>query len=89
MYIQMGNNSIIQNDEIIGIFTINTRNKWYEDLKNAQEQKLKLVDLCKNGNYASCVVTNECIYLTGIAANTLKKRAESKFWLKNINEKSY
>ena len=43
------------------------------------------IDLSENGEYSSCILTDDKIYLSGISALTLKKRAEDDFGIEVYN----
>ena len=47
--------------------------------KQCDNHKYEVIDLSENGEYSSCILTDDKIYLSGISALTLKKRAEDDF----------
>ena len=79
MYTYIGNDIIIKNSSIIGIFNIdyvkNTRE--YKSLKSSLEEKDKLIKIDEN-NQKSFILTNNMnetkAYITKINVNTLLKR---------------
>ena len=79
MYTYIGNDIIIKNSSIIGIFNIdyvkNTRE--YKSLKSSLEEKEKLINVDET-NQKSFILTNNMnetkAYITKINVNTLLKR---------------
>jgi hypothetical protein len=43
------------------------------------KDKYKIIDLSENGECSSCILTTDTLYLSGISALTLKRRAEEDF----------
>lgn len=52
---------------------------------SAKKHKYEVIDLSENGEYSSCILTDDKIYLSGISALTLKKRAEDDFGIEVYN----
>lgn len=53
--------------------------------KQCEKHKYEVIDLSENGEYSSCILTDDKIYLSGISALTLKKRAEDDFGIEVYN----
>ncbi|QNO14995.1 DUF370 domain-containing protein [Alkalicella caledoniensis] len=79
MFLHIGGNTVIPTRDIIGIFSYSSNeNKITGEFLNANEEKgttLKIDD----SNNKSFIVTENQIYYSPIAANTLKKRAKLGF----------
>lgn len=79
MYTYIGNDIIIKNSSIIGIFNIDyvKNTKEYKSLKSSLEEKEKLVNVDEK-NQKSFILTNNMnetkAYITKINVNTLLKR---------------
>lgn len=86
MFLQMGNNTIIRLDDVIGIFEIQKKSDMVKKLSHPDGRYIEVKDLTKMGNYASCIVTEKALYLSSISVGTLVRRAEDKFW---INEAEF
>lgn len=90
MYIHLGNNALIKEDEIIGIFdldntTVSSRTRLF--LKKAQEAGNILItdnELPKSFVVASRKKGDTRVYLTVPAPSTLSKRAENDYSFKEI-----
>ncbi len=76
MYIYLGNDLVIPENEIVGIFDIErvTTDRYMKELLNAWQKAGKIyyvtLDLPK-----SIVVSNDTAYICGVSVGTLKKRA--------------
>lgn len=80
MYLHLGADCMIKNTDIIAIFNIRdvhaeALNAYIADNKD----KYKIIDLLENGECSSCILTADTLYLSGISALTLKRRAEEDF----------
>lgn len=75
MYLHLGNNYVIKNSEIIGIFDIrNKRTNLYRLFLKPQLGTSKVLDLTDAYPPASCIVTSDKIILSGISSETLMNR---------------
>ena len=75
MYLHLGNNYVIKNSEIIGIFDIrNKRTNLYRLFLKPQLGTSKVLDLTDAYPPASCIVTSDKIILSGISSKTLMNR---------------
>jgi hypothetical protein len=86
MYFQIGSNTIIRSEEIIGIFEISKKYDLVEKISHPRDRKMEVKDLTKNGNHATCIITDHVLYLSSISVPTLVKRFKAKFW---INEEEF
>lgn len=78
MYLHIGEDTIIKDSEIIGIFDMDTStvNKATRDYLKKAEQEKRVVYV--NYDLPKCfVVTNKKIYISPINTATLNKRAKS------------
>ena len=88
MYLHLGSDFVIKNTDIIAIFNIrNQKNNVFKNYlqKQCEKHKYEVIDLSENGEYSSCILTDDKIYLSGISALTLKKRAEDFFGMEFYN----
>lgn len=88
MYLHLGSDFVIKNTDIIAIFNIrNQKNNVFKNYlqKQCEKHKYEVIDLSENGEYSSCILTDDKIYLSGISALTLKKRAEDNFGIEVYN----
>ena len=77
MYLHLGCDYIIKNTDIIAIFNIkDSRSSIMKDYVKRYSDKYKVVDSSENGDVYSCILTTDTIYLSGISALTLKRRAK-------------
>lgn len=75
MYLHVGNNYVIREDEIIGIFDIrNKRTNIYRFFLRPKLGGKNVVDLTTDFPPSSCVVTKDKIILSGISSKTLQRR---------------
>lgn len=75
MFLHLGNNYLVKNEDIIGIFDI--RNKKTNIYKNFLQPKLKeknMVILTDKYDPSSCIVTKDKIILSAISSMTLWNR---------------
>ncbi|MCD7874033.1 MAG: DUF370 domain-containing protein [Acidaminococcaceae bacterium] len=80
MYLHLGANCIIKNTDIIAIFNIcDQYSEIYDSYISVYKDRYKIIDLSENGEYSSCILTADTLYLSGISALTLKRRAEKDF----------
>ncbi len=80
MYLHLGAECMIKNTDIIAIFNIrDQRSEIYEEYIAKNKNKYKIIDLSENGEYSSCILTINNLYLSGISSLTLKRRAEEYF----------
>ncbi len=75
MYLHVGNNVVVREDELIGIFDIrNKRTNIYRFFLRPKMEKNQVIDLTDHFSPSSCVVTKDKIILSGISTRTLRKR---------------
>lgn len=75
MYLHVGNNVVVREDELIGIFDIrNKRTNIYLFFLRPKMEKNQVIDLTDHFSPSSCVVTKDKIILSGISTRTLRKR---------------
>ena len=75
MYLHVGNNYVVRNDEIIGIFDIrNKRTNLYRFFLKPKIEAHQVIDLTEESPPSSCVVTVDKIILSGISSKTLQRR---------------
>ena len=88
MYLHLGADCMIKNTDIIAIFNIrDQQSEIYDNYISVNKDKYKIIDLSeKIGTYetsiqpcSSCILTTDTLYLSGISALTLKRRAEEDF----------
>lgn len=80
MYLHLGADCMIKNTDIIAIFNVrDQQSEIYENYVSVHKDKYKVIDLSENGEYSSCILTADILYLSGISALTLKRRAEEDF----------
>ena len=82
MYLHLGSDFVIKNTDIIAIFNIrNQKNNVFKNYlqKQCDNHKYEVIDLSENGEYSSCILTDDKIYLSG------KKRAEDDFGIEVYN----
>lgn len=67
---------MVKNSEIIAVFNIRSpQSTIFNDYVRKNQDKYKIVDVSVGNVYASCVLTEDTIYLSSISSITLKKRA--------------
>lgn len=67
---------MVKNSEIIAVFNIRSpQSTILNDYVKKYKDKYKLIDVSVGNVYASCVLTEDTIYLSSISSITLKKRA--------------
>lgn len=75
MYLHVGNNYVVRNDEIIGIFDIrNKRTNLYRFFLKPKIEAHQVIDLTEEFPPSSCVVTVDKIISSGISSKTLQRR---------------
>lgn len=80
MYLHLGSDYMVKNSEIIAIFNLrDPQSDIYNDYVEKYRHKYRIVDLSEDGNFSSCILTENIIYLSAISALTLKKRLEEGF----------
>lgn len=80
MYLHLGSDYMVKNSEIIAIFNLRVpQSDIYNDYVEKYRHKYRIVDLSEDGNFSSCILTEDTIYLSAISALTLKKRLEEGF----------
>lgn len=80
MYLHLGSDYMVKNSEIIAIFNLRyPQSDIYNDYVEKYRHKYRIVDLSEDGNFSSCILTEDTIYLSAISALTLKKRLEEGF----------
>lgn len=76
MYLHLGADCMVKNSEIIAIFNIRSpQTSILNDYVKSNLDKYKLVDVTVGNVYASCILTEDTVYLSSISSITLKKRA--------------
>ena len=71
MYLHLGADCMIKNTDIIAIFNIrDQQSEIYDNYISVNKE---------NGECSSCILTTDTLYLSGISALTLKRRAEEDF----------
>lgn len=76
MYLHLGADCMIKNTDIIAIFNIRDQQS---EIYDNYISVYKIIDLSENGECSSCILTTDTLYLSGISALTLKRRAEEDF----------
>ncbi len=80
MFLHIGRDIIINNQEIIGIFNIEyiQNTKEYKSLYNALMQQNGIINICGNKTPRTCILLEKNkkvnMYITHIGANTIGKR---------------
>ena len=65
MYLHLGSDFVIKNTDIIAIFNIrNQKNNVFKNYlqKQCDNHKYEVIDLSENGEYSSCILTDDKIY---------------------------
>lgn len=76
MYLHLGTDCMVKNSEVIAIFNIRSpQSTILNDYVKKYQDKYKIVDVSVGNAYASCIITEDTIYLSSISSMTLKKRA--------------
>lgn len=71
---------MVKNSEIIAIFNIRSpQSTILNDYVKRYQDRYKLVDVTVSDVYASCVLTEDTVYLSSISSITLKKRVGEGF----------
>lgn len=75
MFLHLGNNYIINKNDIIGIFNIKQkRSNIYKFFLKPKLGEKNVVDLTNKFEPGSCILTTDKIILSSIASQTLKNR---------------
>ena len=62
MYLHLGSDFVIKNTDIIAIFNIrNQKNNVFKNYlqKQCEKHKYEVIDLSENGEYSSCILTDD------------------------------
>ncbi len=81
MYLHLGNKTIINSNEIIGIFDLDTAtvSKRTREFLNKNEKKNNIILVSEEIPLSFVVCDNEKIYFSPVSSTTLNKRAEESF----------
>ena len=81
MYIHIGHKTVINSNEIIGIFDLDTAtvSKRTRDFLNKNEKKNNIILVSEEIPLSFVVCDNEKIYFSPVSCSTLHKRAEESF----------
>ena len=81
MYLHLGYKTIINSDEIIGIFDLDTAtvSKRTRDFLNKNEKKNNIVIVSDEIPLSFVVCNDEKIYFSPVSSTTLHKRTEENF----------
>ncbi|MBE6785511.1 MAG: DUF370 domain-containing protein [Ruminococcaceae bacterium] len=81
MYIHLGNKTVINSKEIIGIFDLDTAtvSKRTRDFLNKNEKKNNIILVSEEIPLSFVVCDNDKIYFSPVSSNTLNKRTEESF----------
>ena len=81
MYLHLGHRTIINSDEIIGIFDLDTAtvSKRTRDFLNKNEKKNNIVIVSDEIPLSFVVCNDEKIYFSPVSSTTLHKRTEENF----------
>ncbi len=81
MYLHLGHKTIINSNEIIGIFDLDTAtvSKRTRDFLNKNEKKNNIVLVSEEIPLSFVVCNDEKIYFSSVSSTTLHKRAEENF----------
>ncbi len=81
MYIHLGNKTVINSKEIIGIFDLDTAtvSKRTRDFLNKNEKKNNIILVSEEIPISFVVCDNDKIYFSPVSSNTLNKRTEESF----------
>lgn len=82
MYLHIGSNFVVRNDEIIGIFDIDntTQSKITRDFLNSAEKKTQIINAAEDIPRSFVVCDNakrRTVYLSQLSSSTLLKRSLS------------
>lgn len=76
MYLHLGNNYIISNQNIIAILNLNPPlNEDIKDIMEIARSERKLVNISEKGKNKALILCDDKVYLSPISSNTLYKRA--------------
>ena len=78
MYLHICKDTIIKEENIIGIFKLSTieNTKEFEDLKNTYEENNNLIDE-SNNDKKTFIITKDKGYISNISVETLERRAKT------------
>ena len=65
MYLHLGSDFVIKNTDIIAIFNIrNQKNNVFKNYlqKQCEKHKYEVIDLSENGEYSSCILTDDIYF---------------------------
>ena len=81
MYIHLGNKTIINSNEIIGIFDLDTAtvSKRTRDFLNKKEKKNNIILVSEEIPLSFVVCDDKKIYFSPVSGTTLHKRSEENF----------
>lgn len=79
MYLHLGTDCMVKISEIIGIFNVQQTGGYREYLAKYPQQ-CPLINIAAAEKVSSLVVTDRAVYLSAIAAVTLKKRVQKGFF---------
>lgn len=81
MYLYIGHKTVINSDEVIGIFDIDTAtvSKRTREFLNKNEKKNSIILVSEEIPLSFVVCDNEKIYFSPVSTGTLNKRAEENF----------
>lgn len=83
MYIHIGKDIVIKNEEIIGVFNLDyiKNTKEYRNFYKNLEEKKQIINIAQNQEKTFILVKKENTfkgYITNIGANTILKRKKSR-----------
>ncbi len=81
MYLHLGHKTVINSNEIIGIFDLDTTtvSKRTRDFLNKNEKKNNIIIVSEEIPLSFIVCNNKKIYFSPVSSTTLQKRAEENY----------
>lgn len=81
MYLHLGHKTVINSNEVIGIFDLDTAtvSKRTRDFLNKNEKKNNIVIVSEEIPLSFVVCNDEKIYFSPVSSTTLHKRAEENY----------
>ncbi|WP_350343682.1 extracellular matrix/biofilm biosynthesis regulator RemA family protein [Proteinivorax tanatarense] len=83
MFLHLGGSTVISLKGVIGIFDYSLTKT--NHVNNYFNNGKKIIKICEDDEFKSFIITNKEIYLSPIAANTLKKRINSQNFTEKVN----
>lgn len=82
MFLHLGNDFLIKNEEIIAIINLDTEvplDRSTRDIIELGEAERRLVRIAAGGKEKSLIVTDDKVYLSPISSLTLQKRGQEPY----------